>query len=125
MRVVPVVENEMCDVEMPMSGSAPRDVEMPVTGSDPRDVEMLVAGNMTCVESSTESETCALYDLYGELLLKAKHPVLRQYLMYQENLLNDILDGLRRQPDTDKIRIRIGEIEKKLDENRMAQHILQ
>jgi chaperonin cofactor prefoldin len=65
-----------------------------------------------------------LYDLYGELLLKAKHPVLQQYLTYQEKLLNDILDGLRRQPDTDKIRIRIGEIEKKLEYNQMAQHML-
>jgi hypothetical protein len=141
--------NETCDVELPVSVGDSRAVEMPVTGGVPRAVEMSVSGNetcdvempvarnelhaagmpvsgnMACVESSARSETCALYDLYGELLLKAKHPVLRQYLMYQENLLNDILAGLRRQPDTDKIRIRIGEIEKKLHDNRMAQHLLQ
>jgi tRNA (adenine22-N1)-methyltransferase len=97
---------------------------VPVAENEPRAAGMPVAGNMTCVEFSAGSETCALYDLYGELLLKAKHPVLRQYLIYQENLLNDILDGLRRQPDTDKIRIRIGEIEKKLHDNRMAQHMV-
>jgi tRNA (adenine22-N1)-methyltransferase len=87
---------------------------VPVAENEPHDAEMSAFGN----------ETCSLYDLYGELLLKAKHPVLRQYLIYQENLLNDILDGLRRQPDTDKIRIRIGEIEKKLYDNRMAQHMV-
>jgi tRNA (adenine22-N1)-methyltransferase len=128
--------NETCDVEMPMSGNDSHaavmpasgretcDVELPIAENEPSDVEMPASGNMTCLESSTGSETLALYDLYGELLLKEKHPVLRQYLIYQENLLNDILDGLRRQPDTDKIRIRIGEIEKKLYDNQMAQHMM-
>jgi tRNA (adenine22-N1)-methyltransferase len=102
MRVVPVVERE------------PGDAGVPVVESEP-----VVAGVPV-----VEKETRTLYDLYGELLLKEKHPVLRQYLMYQENLLNDILDGLHRQPDTDKIRIRIGEIEKKLHDNRMAQHMV-
>jgi tRNA (adenine22-N1)-methyltransferase len=123
MRVVPVAENAP-RAEMAVAGNEPRAVVIPASGREPHAVGMPVAGNMACVEATAGSETCALYDLYGELLLKAKHPVLRQYLMYQENLLNDILDGLHRQPDTDKIRIRIGEIEKKLDENRMAQHMI-
>jgi tRNA A22 N-methylase len=117
--------NGTLDAGMPVSGSYACDVELPVAENEPCDVEMTASGNMTCVESPTGSEMLGLYDLYGELLLKEKHPVLRQYLVYQENLLNDILDGLRRQPDTDKIRIRIGEIEKKLNDNRMAQHMLQ
>jgi hypothetical protein len=117
--------NGTLDAGMPVSGGAPHAVEMSASGNETCDVELPASGYMTCVESSTGSETLALYDLYGELLLKEKHPVLRQYLIYQENLLNDILDGLRLQPDTDKIRIRIGEIEKKLHDNRMAQHILQ
>jgi tRNA (adenine22-N1)-methyltransferase len=123
MRVVPVAGSET-RAEMEVAGNEPRAVVIPASGREPHAVGMPVAGNMACVEATAGSETCALYDLYGELLLKAKHPVLRQYLMYQENLLNDILDGLHRQPDTDKIRIRIGEIEKKLDENRMAQHMI-
>jgi tRNA (adenine22-N1)-methyltransferase len=119
MRVIPVEENEMRGEELPVSGSETRGkeafaVERSASGSEMRDVEAPVPG----------SETRTVYDLYGELLLKAKHPVLQQYLTYQEKLLNDILDGLRRQPDTDKIRIRIGEIEKKLEYNQMAQHML-
>jgi tRNA (adenine22-N1)-methyltransferase len=124
MRVVPVAESEPHAAGVPAVENEPRDAEMPMSGNDPHAAVMPASGNMICVESSTGSETLALYDLYGELLLKERHPVLRQYLIYQENLLNDILDGLHRQPDTDKIRIRIGEIEKKLDDNRMAQHIL-
>jgi hypothetical protein len=119
-----VAGNEPLVARTPASGNETCDVELPLSGSDPRDVEMPASGNMTCLESSAEGGTRALYDLYGELLLKAKHPVLRQYLMYQENLLNDILTGLCRQPDTDKIRIRIGEIEKKLEDNQMAQHMM-
>jgi hypothetical protein len=122
--VIPASGKEPHAVEMVASGNGTLDAGMPVSGSYARDVELPASGYMTCVESSTGSETLALYDLYGELLLKEKHPVLRQYLIYQENLLNDILDGLRRQPDTDKIRIRIGEIEKKLNDNQMAQHMM-
>jgi tRNA (adenine22-N1)-methyltransferase len=109
MRVIPVAESEMRAVE----ASA---VDLPVSGSETRAVEASAVDL-----PASGSEMRAVYDLYGELLLKAKHPVLQQYLTYQEKLLNDILDGLRRQPDTDKIRIRIGEIEKKLEYNQMAQ----
>jgi tRNA A22 N-methylase len=146
--------SERRGVVAPASGSERRGVELPVSGCERCAVELSASGSETCaVEASVPgsemaSEKCEvldgvsawneaastdhiwahglndLYDLYGELLLKAKHPVLQQYLVYQEKLLNDILDGLRRQPDTDKIRIRIGEIEKKLEYNQMAQHIL-
>jgi tRNA (adenine22-N1)-methyltransferase len=141
MRVIPVAENETCSEEASASGSDRRGeemsaVELPASGSERRAVETSVPGDdrrgavapAWNEAASTDNIWGAglndLYDLYGELLLKAKHPVLQQYLNYQEKLLNDILDGLRRQPDTDKIRIRIGEIEKKLEYNQMAQHML-
>jgi tRNA (adenine22-N1)-methyltransferase len=136
MRVIPVEENEMRGEELPVSGSETRGkeafaVERSASGSEMRGKEAFAVersaskSEMRDVEAPVPgSETRTVYDLYGELLLKAKHPVLQQYLTYQEKLLNDILDGLRRQPDTDKIRIRIGEIEKKLEYNQMAQHML-
>jgi tRNA (adenine22-N1)-methyltransferase len=63
-----------------------------------------------------------LYDLYGEHLLNTHHPVLQQYLVYQEKLLLTILEELKRQPESDKITARMDEIGHKLKYNRMAQN---
>lgn len=62
-----------------------------------------------------------LEDLYGALLLKNAHPVLMQYLPYQHEQLCTILEGLEKQPDSDKIADRICQIRQQIVWNEMAQ----
>jgi tRNA (adenine22-N1)-methyltransferase len=62
-----------------------------------------------------------LYDLYGEFLLRGKHPVLRQYLVQQGAQLADILASLERQPQSGRICARVTEIRQKLEYNKAAQ----
>lgn len=61
-----------------------------------------------------------LADLYGPFLLSQKHPVLQQYLVWQESHLSEILAGLKKQPDSEKIAARIAEVEQKLAYNKAA-----
>lgn len=52
-----------------------------------------------------------VFDSYGELLLKRKHPVLLDYLKKEQKVQENILKQLRAQPETEQIRQRIGEVE--------------
>lgn len=61
-----------------------------------------------------------LADLYGPFLLSQKHPVLQQYLVWQESHLSEILAGLKKQPNSEKIAARIAEVEQKLAYNKAA-----
>ena len=63
-----------------------------------------------------------LLDLYGPVLLAEKNPVLLEFLQKQERHYEEILDGLNRQPDSEKICVRRDEMKEKLEYNRMAQH---
>ena len=63
-----------------------------------------------------------LLDLYGPVLLAEKNPVLLEFLQKQEKHYEEILDGLNRQPDSEKICARRDEMKEKLEYNRMAQH---
>lgn len=63
-----------------------------------------------------------LQDLYGPVLLAEKNPVLLEFLQKQERHYEEILDGLNRQPDSEKICVRREEMMEKLEYNRMAQH---
>lgn len=63
-----------------------------------------------------------LQDLYGPILLAEKNPVLLEFLQKQERHYEEILDGLNRQPDSEKICVRRDEMKEKLEYNRMAQH---
>ena len=63
-----------------------------------------------------------LQDLYGPILLAEKNPVLLEFLQKQERHYEEILDGLNRQPDSEKICVRREEMMEKLEYNRMAQH---
>lgn len=63
-----------------------------------------------------------LLDLYGPVLLAEKNPVLLEFLQKQEKHYEEILNGLNRQPDSEKICARRDEMKEKLEYNRMAQH---
>lgn len=63
-----------------------------------------------------------LLDLYGPVLLAKKNPVLLEFLQKQEKHYEEILEGLNRQPDSEKICTRRSEIMEKVEYNRMAQH---
>lgn len=43
-----------------------------------------------------ERETLGLYDLYGEYLLKGRHPVLKQYLQKRLRAVEELIEQLRR-----------------------------
>lgn len=76
-----------------------------------------------CGESEeSREEEYTIEDLYGPFLLEERHPVLKQYLQYQEGQLREILRTLHSQPDSEKIRTRIREIETKAEYNRKAQN---
>ncbi|MCI5857378.1 MAG: class I SAM-dependent methyltransferase [Agathobacter sp.] len=61
-----------------------------------------------------------LEDLYGPFLLRNAHPVLQQYLCYQREQLLTILKELKKQPDSEKIRGRMLQLEQQLSWNETA-----
>ena len=62
---------------------------------------------------SEDSHTQELYDNFGEHLLKAKHPVLQQFLQKEVGLYEEILTSLKKQ-DSEKSKERQKEIKQKL-----------
>ena len=65
------------------------------------------------LEKITEADVFWLFDEYGECLLKERHPVLRQFLVKEKTLYEEILANLYKQ-DTEKSEIRQKEIKEKL-----------
>lgn len=63
---------------------------------------------------------CALWDRYGRILLKERHPVLQEYLLREMDIQTKILENLRAQEATEPIQIRIREVEEDLRKNRAA-----
>ena len=51
-----------------------------------------------------------VYYRFGKILLKEKHPILRQYLLYEKQQLKVIMDSLLNSPETEKVSVRIIEI---------------
>lgn len=70
-----------------------------------------------------QEENRELYDLYGELLLKARHPVLEEYLRCQEKALKNLavsLDAAAGNSLSEKAGIRRREVMKELERNQKA-----
>lgn len=63
------------------------------------------------------SEQKEAYYLYGELLLKRRHPVLREYLEKERHVQEAIDRKLKEQPQTEQIKKRIREVEHVLAQN--------
>lgn len=69
------------------------------------------------LETGTPSEKRDVFYLYGELLLKRRHPVLLEYLERERGLQEGIWKKLKEQPQTGQIKTRISEVEHVLAQN--------
>lgn len=59
--------------------------------------------------------------LYGPILLREKNPVLFSFLQKEERHFAEILNHLKRQTASEKLDVRIGQLQHKIECNRMAQ----
>lgn len=66
-------------------------------------------------DSSGQTDLQSIYDEYGELLLKGKHPVLRQYLQYRRETAGRILEKLEAER-TERAAERLSEFRQELTE---------
>ena len=66
------------------------------------------------------SEVLKLSDLYGGLLLQNRHPMLKTFLEKEKLIYTDIRDNLKKQPESEKIRTRLAEVEDILHYNELA-----
>ena len=58
--------------------------------------------------------------LYGRYLLMEKNPVLHQYLVKERQVFENILDNLFKQPESEKIAVRMDEVKEALGYNEAA-----
>lgn len=65
-----------------------------------------------------------VFFLYGRQLLEKQHPVLREFLQKEQRLYQNILEGLKRQPQTELIIARRQAIKAALKQNKEALHFL-
>ena len=66
------------------------------------------------------SEVLKLSDLYGGLLLQNRHPVLKTFLEKEKLIYTGIKENLAKQPVSEKIRMRLAEVEDILHYNELA-----
>ena len=66
------------------------------------------------------SEGLKLSDLYGGLLLQNRHPVLKTFLEKEKLIYTGIKENLEKQPESEKIRTRLAEVEDILHYNELA-----
>lgn len=59
--------------------------------------------------------------LYGPILLRERNPVLFAFLQKEERHFGEILANLKGQPASEKLEVRIGQLEHKIECNRLAQ----
>ncbi len=71
------------------------------------------------VQSDKRNEENALYDKFGPYLLSKKHPVLKEYLKYTKNTLDEIEQKIKAEEKTDKIINRITEL--KIQQNEVEE----
>ena len=65
-------------------------------------------------------EVLKLSDLYGGLLLQNRHPMLKTFLEKEKLIYTDIRDNLKKQPESEKIRTRLAEVQDTLHYNELA-----
>ena len=66
------------------------------------------------------SEVLKLSDLYGGLLLQNRHPVLKTFLEKEKLIYTGIKENLAKQPVSEKIRMRLAEVEDILHYNELS-----
>lgn len=74
--------------------------------------------------SKMNEESRTACDIYGPLLLRNGHPVLRRFLVRQHRQLTELLQRLRQQKQTEAIGRRISELQQELSYNESAYTIL-
>lgn len=67
-----------------------------------------------------QTEADRLGYIYGGLLLEKKHPILKEYLMREQMLYQNLYVQLKKSPSTEKIKNRMAEVEQTLQDNRQA-----
>ena len=75
------------------------------------------------ISTGQDVDMLKLSDLYGGLLLEKKHPVLKTYLEREKKIYTGIRENLKKQPQSEKIRSRISEVDEVLKWNAMAEEI--
>lgn len=81
-----------------------------------KDAALKNAGNCERQDQSRYKVEC----LYGRHLLMEKNPILHQYLQKEHKVFETILDNLLKQPESEKITARIGEVKESLGYNEAA-----
>ena len=81
-----------------------------------KDASLKNAGNCERQDQSRYKVEC----LYGRHLLMEKNPILHQYLQKEHKVFETILDNLLKQPESEKITARIGEVKESLGYNEAA-----
>lgn len=81
-----------------------------------KDTALKNAGNCERQDQSRYKVEC----LYGRHLLMEKNPILHQYLQKEHKVFETILDNLLKQPESEKITARIGEVKESLGYNEAA-----
>lgn len=72
-----------------------------------------------------DEETTMVCDIYGPLLLKNGHPVLRRFLVKRHGQLSQILSQLEKQKETEAIVNRVREVREEIRYNEAAYTILE
>ncbi len=68
-----------------------------------------------------KSESYADYEYtYGKQLLKERHPVLKDYLVWEQNMLSRIEKELPEEPESDRLRSRRAQLKEERAQNRKA-----
>lgn len=77
-----------------------------------------------CQCEELSEEDVMINDIYGPVLLKNRNSVLRDFLEKERRTLSDILEQLRKSASSDKIAIRMEQIEKEIEYNKKAYFII-
>ena len=82
-----------------------------------KEKEQVLSADSREAAEEKEPEMEELYNMYGRCLLRDRHPVLKQYLLYRKNVVDGIIGQLQKN-DTIKSRSRIREL--RLEQERLC-----
>ena len=110
---MPLGSGEPEEHGMPLGSGEPEEHRMPLEPVEAGEQRGMPAGSVSPEQNAAPEKEPpadkALYDLYGEQLLRRKHPVLRQYLLNGVETVEKIIAQLEGQ-DSPKGEIRLREL---------------
>ncbi|MCI9675616.1 MAG: hypothetical protein HFH06_07595 [Lachnospiraceae bacterium] len=111
---MPLGSGEAGEHRMPLGSGGPGESRMPLGPVGAEEQRGIPAGSVSPEQNAAPEKEPpaekALYDLYGEQLLRRKHPVLRQYLLNGVETVEKIIAQLEGQ-DSPKGEIRLRELQ--------------